>query len=367
MAPDFLSAIEEQLTNELPFVIYRKPKTSITTAIFQDDDALNIIEDFSETGFVFAPFDTDRPAYLLKPDRIIKESMLYESKSIKSKEPGNLDSEDRESYTRLVRKAITEIENGIFDKVVLSRSIKVECHKQPLYLVQSFISRYSNALCYLWYHPKVGMWLGATPEILLHAANNRLTTMSLAGTQKFMGDQNPEWGAKEKQEQELVTEYIEVVLKEHINNLMVSEVESIRAGNLLHLRTKLMGVMNNNLKDIIEALHPTPAICGMPMYPAKEFILNNESHDRQFYTGFLGELNLKNENERAANKKNHENKAYRSIKTETELFVNLRCMRLKDNQATIYVGGGVTKDSTPEKEWEETVTKSRTILDALLN
>ena len=367
MAPDFSLAVQEQLSKELPFVVYRKPRAAITIAIFQDDKALNTIQDFSETGFVFAPFDTESPYYFLKPDAIIKDSTSYGSKSLKVNKREDPDLSAKTLYINLVEKAISEIKNGAFHKVVLSRSIKIHCEIPPLELLQALITRYDNALCYLWYHPKVGMWLGASPELLVHVDNNRFTTMALAGTKNYLAGTNPEWGAKEREEQDLVTTYITAALNEKIRDLTISETESVRAGNLWHLRTRITGLMKNNLEAVIRALHPTPAVCGIPMDSAKDFILKFENHERQFYTGFLGELNFRIENDRAANKKNLENKAYKLMKTETELFVNLRCLRLKENSATLFVGGGVTKDSVPELEWEETVAKSRTILDVFLN
>ncbi len=346
MTPDFLSAIARQLSKQLPFVVYRKPKASVTTAIFQADAKLNSIKDFSETGFVFAPFDADKPSYFIKPDAIFKDSTSYEAAPIASKKAENPDLETKTSFVKLVEKAMAETNKGTFAKVVLSRSIVLECGVHPLDILRSLITRYENALCYLWYHPNVGMWSGATPEILLHAEGNRLTTMSLAGTQKYKGEDNPKWGDKEKKEQQLVTEYIATALKDQVTNLEISETETVRAGNLWHLRTKLSGSINDNLASVIKVLHPTPAVCGMPLAATKKFIMENEDHEREFYTGYLGELNFK---------------------TESDLFVNLRCMKLSDNFVTIYVGGGITKDSVPEKEWEETVAKSRTILDILLN
>ena len=91
-------------------------------------------------------------------------------------------------------------------------------------------------------------------------------------------------------------------------------------------------------------LHPTPAVCGLPKEEAKQFILDNELYNRDFYTGFLGELNLKGQ---------------------TNLYVNLRCMQLKDNRISIYVGGGITADSNAENEWEETVIKAKVMKNAL--
>ncbi|MFH6604121.1 isochorismate synthase [Maribacter algicola] len=346
MTPDFLSAIAQQLSKQLPFVVYRKPKASFISAIFQADPKLNTIRDFSETGFVFAPFDADNPSYFIKTDTILKDPTHYETAPIAYKKVENIDSEDKTSYIKLVQKAITETNKGTFEKVVLSRSIVFKCAVKPLEILQSLIHRYENALCYLWYHPKVGMWMGATPEKLLHAEGNRLTTMSLAGTQKYNGENTPTWGEKERKEQQLVTEYIAAALKEQVNNLEISETETVRAGNLRHLRTKLSGTMNHNLASVIKVLHPTPAVCGMPLAATKKFVMENEGYERKFYTGYLGELNFKKE---------------------SDLFVNLRCMEFSGGFATIYVGGGITKDSVPQNEWEETVAKSRTMLDVLLN
>ena len=93
----------------------------------------------------------------------------------------------------------------------------------------------------------------------------------------------------------------------------------------------------NLLENLIKYLHPTPAVCGLPKETAKDFILQNENYTRSYYSGYLGELNV-NEN--------------------TQLFVNLRCMEVKDAKIALYVGGGITKASIPEKEFEETVAKA---------
>ena len=91
-------------------------------------------------------------------------------------------------------------------------------------------------------------------------------------------------------------------------------------------------------------MHPTPAVCGLPKEAAKFFILQNEKYDRTYYSGFLGEIN---------------------DDFDTELFVNLRCAKIEKNVAQIYVGGGITKESNPEKEWLETHLKTNTIKSIL--
>ena len=112
--------------------------------------------------------------------------------------------------------------------------------------------------------------------------------------------------------------------------------------------------------------NPTPAVCGLPKDAAKQFILNNENYNREFYTGFLGELNMKTQQKARLGKRNIENRAYTYTKRSTQLYVNLRCMQLKGNKAMVYVGGGITQSSIAEREWEETVSKSLVIKSILL-
>lgn len=366
MFSTFLKRAEEQLKNELPFVVYRKPKESTVKGVLQKDDQLHHTADFSEKGFVFAPFDKKGQAVLLSLDEVLNANLSTKETPNKSnKKISGENTEAQEFHLNLVQKAIDHIQAGDFQKVVLSRRIEVGNTESPFSLFHKLISTYAYAFCYLWYHPKVGMWLGATPEILLRTENNKLTTMSLAGTQVFQDVYNPEWDNKELTEQQLVTTYITQVLEDKVLDMQISDVESIRAGQLLHLRSKITAKLKDNLDQILGGLHPTPAVCGMPLQPAKQFILENENYSRDFYTGFLGELNFKQEIERNKSSRNQEYKSYRAIKTTTELFVNLRCMQLKNNNTFIYVGGGITKDSNPTNEWQETVAKSKTMLNIL--
>ncbi len=378
MPLDFFESINTQYGKRLPFVAYRKPKEDKVKAIFQTDDRLQHLKTFSETGFIFSPFDARHPTILLVPDEFLEisahEHPANTTKrdvvlSTSGQQDGAIPTSDQKgkaSHLHLIEKGISEIKKGTFEKVVLSRQIEMRSTALPLDLFQNLLADYPNAFCYFWYHPKVGLWLGATPEILMMLRNSRLTTMSLAGTQKYAGTENPKWGHKELEEQQLVTDYITDALKNQVDQLSRTNTETVRAGELLHLRTKITGLVEKeNLEAVVKALHPTPAVCGMPKKNAHDFILDNENYDREYYTGFLGELNLKTVKQRSSRGRNQENQAYRSIVNTTTLYVNLRCMQLKNDKAYLYVGGGITKDSDPEREWEETVAKSSTMLSIL--
>lgn len=361
---DLLSKAEKHFESGKPFVLYRKPMEQTVKAIFQANDALHYVNDYAESGFVFAPFNDENKTILLQVDEALEADfdLTIATKTIALSE-NILKDEQKEFHIALVKKALKSIGQQQFKKVVISRCLEVNFDDSAFDLYTNLLRIYSNAFCYLFYHPKVGLWLGATPELLLTTENKQLKTMSLAGTQKYTGNEHPVWGTKELEEQELVTKYIAAALADEVSELKISETTSVRAGDLWHLRTSVSGrLRNNTLKNVVAALHPTPAVCGMPKNASKAFILKNENYNRAYYTGFLGELNFKTEVFRDSNKRNKENQAYKAIKNTTSLYVNLRCMKIENLKASIYVGGGITAASNPEKEWEETKAKSETML-----
>lgn len=342
-----IDKIQQQYNNKLPFVAYSKPDSNNLLAYFLNSDDLVYTNNLSESGFVFAPF--------LKSDNIVLfnsensqylEEEISISDSIKNSEIDKNDSAS-EFHIELVQKTIEEIQKGTIKKIVISRKEEVQLIDFDLLKIfKNLLLKYKNALVYAWYHPKVGLWLGATPETLLSIEDNIFTTMSLAGTQQKINDEEPNWSLKEYEEQQLVTDYIERQLSLISSELNILPRQTTLAGSLWHLKTKINGVLKKEkrLYDLVYKLHPTPAICGFPKEEARTFILQNENYDRTFYTGFLGELNIKTSNS-----------------TKSNLFVNLRCMNIKSKIANLFIGGGITKDSNAQREWLETVAKSQTM------
>lgn len=357
---------QSHMEQKLPFVLYKKPREFDVNGIFQKNAILHSVSDFSESGFVFAPFDNHMKPILMKADEVCTETFNIEKKSILKDSPTG-EHTDSKIYEMMVLKAIDAIKENELKKVVLSRKKEVYVSVSAITIFQRLINTYENALCYVWYHPRIGTWLGATPEILLKSRGNAFVTMSLAGTQVVGKELDvPDWGQKEIYEQQLVTDFILEALGGKTTDLKIGNLETTMAGQLWHLRTKISGNFElGKLADLIKSLHPTPAVCGIPKEKAKTFILENEQYDRMFYTGYLGELNLRSGVERNTNPRNKENGVYRSILNSTELFVNLRCMKLDGPLATLFIGGGITSDSDPRKEWEETENKSKTILKVL--
>ena len=343
-----LNKIKEAFKNKMPFVAYNKPKDENLYGVFQKDTSLRtIISDYNQSGFVFAPFNKDKKTvfFPLNKSELISEVLVKQP--ISFKENSYVNETSKAKHIQIVEKAIDGIKNNEFKKVVISRKEMVALSGVEVEVIYTkLLQLYPNAFVYVWFHPQIGLWFGATPETLLQIENNNFTTMSLAGTQVFNKDAKTIWSSKEIKEQQIVTEYILNKLSNFSANLKQLNTETVRAGSLVHLRTEITGVLlKERLFSLVNLLHPTPAVCGLPKEKAKEFIIENENYDRSYYTGFLGELNINT--------------------NDSHLFVNLRCMEIKDSHAEIYVGGGITRESNPENEWQETVAKSNIMLKVL--
>ncbi|MBK8292346.1 MAG: chorismate-binding protein [Flammeovirgaceae bacterium] len=154
------------------------------------------------------------------------------------------------------------------------------------------------------------------------------------------------WTQKEIEEQALVCRYIINCFKKiRLREYEEHGPKTIVAGNLLHLKTEYeVDMAATNFPQLgsvmLKLLHPTSAVCGMPLENSLAFLKEHEGFDRQFYSGYLGPVNLKEE---------------------SHIYVNLRCMQIFEDKVRIYAGAGVTADSVSETEWMETEMKMLTL------
>jgi isochorismate synthase len=268
----------------------------------------------------------------------------------------------KQEFIDLVEKGISEIENGVFQKVVLSRTkqIVLPADFDVIRIFDKLCETYASAFISAVSIPHLGVvWMGASPETLVSQDSAGIfRTMALAGTQSvYDSDGNlikPSealWRQKEIEEQSFVTRYIINCLKKiRVREFEEEGPKTVIAGNLMHLRTDIIidtvAINFSQLATVmLDLLHPTSAVCGMPKVPATEFILKNEGYDRDFFSGFLGPVNIQSS----------------QGQIESHIFVNLRTMKIEKNIATLYAGCGITADSDAEKEWNETEMKTQTL------
>jgi len=317
-----------------------------------------------KTGFVVSAFNNtaSNEMYFLQPDCVFFSNDIagiYIEKldantrySGIRKNQNSLTSTSFEEYTGNVNKAISAMKNAEFQKVVLSkvRVEKLADNFQPETFFLKLCQKYPHAFVYIMQLPETGCWTGATPEPLLTVENDCVKTVSLAGTQVATeaDTESYRWSSKEVEEQGIVTNYVEKTLRSlNIEGLTMSAPFNYRAANLIHLKTAFefpASELKNRFSQLLSALHPTPSVGGLPKKEALGFITSNEKHDRSYYSGFLGPVN---------------------IGDSTQLFVNLRCIQLFDKEFVLYSGAGITAASVAENEWIETDNKMLTMMNVM--
>lgn len=377
--------IRHAVENKLALAAWRLPLENTIHVILSNQpvkQSRDITIEELPAGFMIAPFDVqqerifltadyhftfvneelkmaDTPkasaAYIWLQNRVKKDAQTTSS-ATPSFYVGKINLIVQNDFKLVVQAGIEEIEKGNLEKVVPSRTktVSLPDNFDVVKTYMKLCQRYSHAMVSLISTPETGTWLGASPELLVSIENNKFKTVALAGTLPYEEGTNLKtvaWTQKEIEEQALVERYIISCFKK----IRVREYEehgpkTFVAGNLMHLRSDFTVDMEAiNFPQLgsvmLQLLHPTSAVCGMPIEPAAAFLKTHESHQRELFAGYLGPINMSNQ---------------------TKLFVNLRCMQLHNGTATLYAGAGVTVDSQPESEWHETEIKMNT-LSAVLN
>jgi len=249
----------------------------------------------------------------------------------------------KEAYIAKAINLVSLLQTSTLEKLVYSRIKSAHLAISGAELFERLEAEYPKAFVYYLNDPVLGEWIGATPEVLIKGTNQSFESMSLAGTKKAE-DESP-WGVKELEEQDFVSQFLQQTLVNHgVSELRSDGPKTVIAGPLAHLRTDFQWKSSlAQAWNIAQDLHPTPAVSGTPKDHALDWIRSEEKHERQFYAGMIGSMDEQSMN----------------------LYVNLRCAQIQGDHIYLYVGGGFTADSIPEKEWEETENKSRTLLNLL--
>lgn len=258
-----------------------------------------------------------------------------------------LKSTEQSEYLMAARSTIQALKAQKMEKVVLSKIKRVTREGQDLHeLFLELKDTYRSAFIFMYNVPGEGLWCGATPEVLITSDESKATTMALAGTQQDQGIALSQvvWGEKEIHEQRVIEEYVEQRLGDREIAFTKEGPHTVKAGQVLHLCSTFRMTDIDNPMLIANVLHPGPAICGRPQEQAMEWILSHEQHDREHYCGYIGPW---------------------SIRDEQSLYINLRSMRIYDDAYVLYLGGGLTKDSVAESEWNETELKAQTMLTVI--
>lgn len=376
-ALDFLRKV---LQTNFPVAVWRLPGTSSIRALIdlsgaesdrnreiENLDKCFIINRYADThptnplvlkGDIILHMDDTKVSMDVSPTLSAKQFEHFQEKLevAQDLQPTNFTENVHPDYSGMVSEAVQKIKEGVLHKVVLSRFEDFELPKgfDVLTTLQNLANKYENAFCYLINTQTYGCWMGATPEKLIALKDSQFfSTDALAGTQTLPEDKDlcdVAWTQKEIEEQAMVSRYIiDCFKKIRLREFDEIGPKTVKAGNLTHLKTEFkvdMFATNSPMlgSTMLELLHPTSAVCGMPRELADEFIKAHEGYDRSLYAGFLGPVGFDGN---------------------TNLFVNLRCMQVSESKARLFAGAGITENSNPQKELEETGYKMQTLLKVL--
>ena len=257
-------------------------------------------------------------------------------------------------YRNLVAAAAASISSGSFDKVVLARSVEALAAIDPSRVLDALRTTYPGCVTFA-VTSGSAVFLGATPELLVELSGRDVRSVALAGSigrgtdsasdrdleERLLAD------PKEREEHQHVVAGIWSSL-----NGLTSELDPVPPPNVRklatvqHLETPITGRLGDSgsLFELVGALHPTPAVGGMPESGALDWIAAHEGLDRGWYAAPLGFVDHNGDG---------------------EFHVALRCALVRDQVATCFVGAGIVAGSDPERELAETTTKLRAIADAL--
>ncbi|NLX66204.1 MAG: isochorismate synthase [Bacteroidales bacterium] len=340
------------IEQEASFAIFRPPYETVPRFVMQTSGSPLLLTDIEELngqhGYVIAPFrvTTASPIIVIRPDLTSSpEAGLSFRKDLQEKPDfQSHKSIDKIEYGHLFNRFHRPLSSDELKKLVLCRT-KTIGRKEKFSPGASFFSavkKYPHSYIYLFHTPQSGTWLGSTPELLLTGAKEEWHTVALAGT-RYPHSDKVTWDDKNLREQHLVTSYLLKQLSSFHITPEINGPYTVKSGNLAHLKTDF----NFNLPEMIKpgtllkALHPTPAVSGLPKEEAYQFILDNEEQNRLYYSGFLGLLNTQEE---------------------TDIYVNLRCMHIEKKSLTLFAGSGLLASSSMEEEWEETGHKLEVML-----
>jgi menaquinone-specific isochorismate synthase len=259
----------------------------------------------------------------------------------------------RGEWRRMLGEILPELKRGTLRKVVLARTASAFT-EEPISVAAVLAEMLKQAGCsvFAWRSGK-DVFLGTSPERLFALDGDKLTTESLAGTRGRGRTEREDrkladallGSEKERREHDIVREFIASHLKTLCAGHETGEPAVRKLATVQHLCTTLRGTLRDGVgpDEVLEALHPTPAVCGEPRDAASELIGRLEATPRGYYAGAIGWVD--------------------SVRA--EMAVAIRCGLVKGKRAIAFAGAGIVSGSDPDAEWNETENKMRPFLNAL--
>ena len=320
-----------------------KKKIFFIKNCFSDQKILNYSKKFSEIQ--------DELNSIIIQSKI---SLIYEYKKVK-KTPikSNI---SKKKFLSNVRKAKEYIKIGDIFQVVLSQRFETKLTKKPIEIYKKL--RITNPSPFMFYFNfKDFQIIGASPEILVRLRNNVVTIRPIAGTRP-RGRNNKEDNMYKKDllsDKKEISEHLmlldlgrnDVGKVSKINTVKVTEQFKVeKYSHVMHIVSNVTGEFKKEISkyDALMAGFPAGTVSGAPKIRAMEIIDELEKNKRKIYAGGIG---------------------YFSANGDFDTCIALRTALAKNGKYYVQAGAGIVADSIPEKEFQETINKSKALIKAL--
>ena len=335
---DISRAVSVCIERRIPFVAFAYPQSD-TLCFFADPDVM--LSQRSDMRFVVSSWCGGANDEYVICDKAGLDSIknivnfAVQSKTVEAPVVWQI-STPRKVYDESLDLAIEHLQN-CGGKIVISRTICGDSEQTDwISVADRYFNLHPEAFRYIYFTPRHGFWLGASPELLLKVENGCFTTMALAGTRE-KSEADKSWSHKNIAEQAVVRDYIVDKLYDLGLNPKCQPTETVTTGNIQHLMTVIRGSISTcSPREILRTLNPTPALAGYPLSAALEQIAALEKHPRRCYGGYVAVENG----------------------DKLEAYVNLRNVNFDSKRWCMYVGSGIMPDSDIDDEWNETEAKS---------
>ncbi len=296
-------------------------------------------------------------SHFMISDQMINREIEELKLEIKSEPPHHIEISSpstKEQFIDNVQLALKYIEVNEIEKVVLARKLSVIAD-QPIdrrLVLAELLNAQPQSYVFA-----IDSFVGASPELLIEKKSRTLISRPMAGTRKRYARINDDDASianlqndhKDLLEHQVVVSDIVNKLKEVSSDVTYNSSPFVaRLPNVVHLTSEVSAKCDPTFPfvELINMLHPTPAICGKPTAKAAEIIRDIEGFNRETYSAPIGWVDSKNNGESA---------------------IALRCAKIVNNQAELFAGVGIVEGSNPESEWDETQAKFSVMRDAIVN
>ena len=282
-----------------------------------------------------------------------KKNILYHSPTLINREKQNTDhipapkeNPNEENWIKNIIQSKQDFSTTSLEKIVLARQSRRSCSR-PYQLFEELRRIQKNCYHFLFSPNRKEVFFGVSPERLLQIREGTLYTEALAGTRERSLDETRNnilsrdlfRSEKDQHEHGIVIQYIEDTLRSFCDDITIEKKQLLSLHHVQHLQTPIKATLSAaySLENLIQALHPTPAVCGLPKQEAMNKIHCFENYDRGFYAGTMGII----------------------TKERIDLTVTIRSALWQDGQLLIWAGAGIVAQSNPKEEWMELNNKAK--------